>query len=136
MLFNLKHFRRTHEDNKDSLNILPTDVDKILLEFLIPSDDTMIINSITLFHFLKLTYRSSKIINYLLEKIDHKIFRCVYVLKRDDEILIRYSASQQTIEWILESNSFKDIINYDELKQIYELSRYQSQFVSLERRLY
>ena len=41
MLFNLKKFRRTQEDNKDSLNILPEVVVEILMEYLIPSDDKM-----------------------------------------------------------------------------------------------
>ena len=41
-------------------------------------------------------------------------------------MFIRYSAAQQTIEWIVESNSFKDIINYVELKQIYGLYRHPS----------
>ena len=41
MLFNLKKFRRTQEDNKDSLNILPEVVVEILIEYFIPSDDKM-----------------------------------------------------------------------------------------------
>ena len=86
-------FRRTHEDNKDSLNILPADVVKILLEFLIPSDNMMIIESIRLFNFLRLTFQSPKIKNYLLEERDHKSFKYSYILKRDDEIFIRYSAA-------------------------------------------
>ena len=41
-------------------------------------------------------------------------------------MFIRYSATQQAIEWIVESNSFKNIINFDELKRSYGLSRHQS----------
>ena len=43
MLFNKTIVRRTHERNKDSLSILLADVVKILFEFPIPPDDTMII---------------------------------------------------------------------------------------------
>ena len=86
----------------------------------------MIIDSIPLFRFLRLNHQSPKIKHYLLEERDGKSFRCSYISKRDDEIFIRYIAAQQTIEWIVESNSFKDIINYIELHQIYGLSRLQS----------
>ena len=41
-------------------------------------------------------------------------------------MFIRYSATQQIIEWIVESNTFKEIFNYVELQQIYGLSRHQS----------
>ena len=57
--------------------------------------------------------------NYLIEERDDKSFRCSYILKRDDETIIRYPAVQQKIEGIVEYNSFKDIINYVELQQIY-----------------
>ena len=41
--FSIKQiFRRTHKDNKDSLNILPDVVVKLLMEYLIPFDDMMI----------------------------------------------------------------------------------------------
>ena len=57
----IKHIlRRTHEENKDSLSILPVDVVKIILDYLIPSDDTLIIKSIRLFHYLRLDFQSPK----------------------------------------------------------------------------
>ena len=59
--FSIKHiFRRTHEDNTDSLNILPDDVVKSLMEYLIPSDNMMIKLSIGLFHFLRLKFQFPK----------------------------------------------------------------------------
>ena len=88
---------------------------KILLKFLIPSDDKTITKFIRLFHYLSLNFQSPKIENYLIEERDTKSFKCSYILKLDDEICIRYSAAQQTVKWIVESNSFKDIISYDEL---------------------
>ena len=48
--------RRTREDNKVSLNVLPDVVVKTPLEYLIPSDDMMNILSIRLFHFLRLEF--------------------------------------------------------------------------------
>ena len=110
-----QNFRRTREDNKASLIFLPEDVVPIILKFLILSDDTMIVKSIRLFYFLRLNFQSPKFKNYLLEERDDKFFRYSYILKRDDEIFIRYIAVQQTIEWNIESNSFKDIISYVEL---------------------
>ena len=99
---------------------------EILLEFLIPYDDKMITKSIRLCHFLNLNFQSPTIKNYLLEERDEKFFKFSYLLKRDDEMFIRYSAVQQTIEWIVESNIFKDIIHFDELQRGYGLSIYQS----------
>ena len=90
---------------------------KILLKFLIPSDDKMITKFIRLSHYLRLNFQSQKIENCLLEERDDKSFKCSYILILDDKMFIRYSAAQQTMEWIVESNSFKDIINYVELKQ-------------------
>ena len=96
------------------------------MEYLIPSDNMMIILSIRLFHFLRLKFQSQKIKLYLIEERDDKSFRYSHILKRDDEIFIRYINVQQTIEWIIEYNSFKDIISYVELKQIYGLYRHPS----------
>ena len=56
MLLNIKHFRRAHEEKKDYLSIIPVDVVKIILEYLIPSDDTLNIKSIRLFHYLILDF--------------------------------------------------------------------------------
>ena len=53
-------FRRTHEENKDSLSILPEDMIKIILEYLIPTIDTMILKPIILFHYLRLDFQSPK----------------------------------------------------------------------------
>ena len=39
---------------------------------------------------------------------------------------LQYSAAQQTIEWIIASNSFKNIISFDELQQGYGLTIFQS----------
>ena len=39
------------------------------------------------------------------------MFRYSYLLKRDDEIFLGYSATQQTIKLIIESKICKDIIN-------------------------
>ena len=119
-------FRRTHENNKDSLNILPTDMVKILLEFFIPSDDTMDNFSIGLFHYLRLNFQSPKFKQYLLTDRDDKLFKCSYLLKRDDEMFLRYSATQQTIGQIIESQKIKDTISWDELQQGYGLIIFQS----------
>ena len=88
----------------------------------------MITKFIRLSHYLRLNFQSQKIENCLLEERDDKSFKCSYILILDDKMFIRYSAAQQTMEWIVESNSFKDIINYDELQRAYELSRYQSKY--------
>ena len=75
----------------------------------------MITKSIRLFHYLRLYFQSPIIKNYLLEERDEEFLKYSSLLTRDDEIFIRYSAAQQRIEWIVESNSFKDIIHFDEL---------------------
>ena len=77
----------------------------------------MILLSIRLFYFLRLKFQSKKMKLYLIQERDDKFFHCSYILKRDDEMFIRYSAAQQTIEWIVESNTFKEIFNYVELKK-------------------
>ena len=92
--FSIKQFfRRTHKDNKDSLNILPDVVVKLLMKYLIPFDGMMITISIGLFHFLRLKFQSPKIKLYLIEERDDKFFRCSYILNRDDEMFIYYSAA-------------------------------------------
>ena len=129
--FSIKQiFRRTHEDNKDSLNIIPEDLVKSIIEYLIPSDDTMIQLSIRLFHFLRLKFQSKQINLFLIHERDEKFFRCSYILKRDDEMFIRYSAAQQTIEWIVDSNTFKVIVcDVVGLSSINGLSRQDSSFL-------
>ena len=114
--FSIKQFfRRTHEDNKDSLNIIPAIFVKSIIEYLIPSDDTMIKFSIKLFYYLRLQFQSPKIKLYLIQERDNKSFKCSSILNRDDEMFIRYSAAQQTIEWIVKSNTFKEMFNFIEL---------------------
>ena len=99
---------------------------KIILEYLIPTIDTMILKPIILFHYLRLDFQSPKFKQYLLTERDDKLFKCSYLLKRDDEMFLRYSASQQKIGQIIESQKFKDIISWDELQQGYGLIIFQS----------
>ena len=50
-------------------------------------------------------------------------------------MFIRYSAAQQTIEWIIGSNTFKEIFNYVELQQTYGLSRHQNKDFYIRKRI-
>ena len=96
----------------------------------------MITKSNGLFHYLSLDFQSPKIKNYLLKERDGKSFKCSYSLKRDVKIFIRYSTTQQTSEWIVECNRFKDINNFDELQRGYRLSRFQSKYFLYSKKEY